>query len=355
MSGTDAKDRRLIKNDACVVITTIHPPTPAILAYIAISSIDVIVVADRKTPATAYAGLDCEFLSLERQRALAPAFDALLPYDHYARKNMGYLHAIRAGYGTIVESDDDNIPYEDWESASLRPSEVVDSSHFIVGGSQTVNPYQFFTETHVWARGLPLRRVLDVDARRRTTAVAPAGFFDDVTIIQGLADGDPDVDAIFRLTSRDSLSPLTFDRTRAFYKVAPTAFCPANTQNTVWRDRRDFPLLYLPSYVSFRFCDILKMYVAQAFVRRVGRSLVFQGATVFQDRNPHDSFADYLDECEMYLHVDRLIAMLEASVGTLAPGLHGLQSFYGELVGAGIVRDARELALLRAWCDALNG
>lgn len=343
-----------MRNDACVVITTINPPSPAVLAYIAIPAVDVIIVADKKTPDASYAGLDCEFLSLARQHELAPEFDAMLPCNHYARKNMGYLHAIRAGYNVIVESDDDNIPYDDWSTASLRPDEVKGASHFVVDGPQAVNPYQLFTETHVWPRGLPLRRVLDSDTRRQTTAIPAAGFFDDVSIVQGLADGDPDVDAIFRLTSRDSLSPMTFDKTKAYYKVGATGFCPANTQNTVWRDRRDFPLLYLPSFVSFRFCDILKMYIAQSFVRRDGRSMAFQGATVHQDRNPHDFFADYLDECEMYLHVDRLLALLDESVAALEPGPRGLHSLYAKLVAAGIVKDARELSLLQSWLDALG-
>ena len=344
----------MIRNDACVVITTINAPTPAVLAYIAIPDVDVIIVADRRTPVTAWDGLDCEFLSLARQRSLAPDFDALLPCDHYARTNMGYLYAMRAGYRVIVESDDDNIPHGDWSAASLRPDAVDEASHFVVGGTQVVNLYQLFTDTHVWPRGLPLRRVLDRDSRHQTAPVASAGFFDDVSIIQGLADGDPDVDAIFRLTSRDSLRPLTFDKVKAYYKVGPMACSPANTQNTVWRDRRDFGLLYLPSYVSFRFCDILKMYIAQAFLRREGRSLVLQGATVFQDRNPHDYFADYLDECEMHLHVDRLLALLDESVGTLEPGPRGLESIYGTLVAQGIVKDARELPLLRSWLAAIN-
>lgn len=343
-----------MQNDACVVITTIHPPTPAVLAYMAIPTVDVIIVADQKTPAAAYAGLDCEFLSLDRQRAIAPDFDAILPYDHYARKNMGYLYAIQAGYSVLVESDDDNIPYDHWLSASLRPDEREGATHFVVGGSQPVNSYQWFTETHVWPRGLPLRRVLDTDARHAAAAVPADGFFEDVSILQGLADGDPDVDAIFRLTSRDSLRPLTFEKTSAYYKLGPQSFCPANTQNTVWRDRRDFPLLYLPSYVSFRFCDILKMYIAQSFVRRDGRHLAFQGATVVQNRNPHDCFEDYLDECEMYLHVDRLIAVLKQFVGSVEPGPAGLVSLYRQLVAEEIVRDARELSLLQAWLAAIG-
>jgi hypothetical protein len=145
-----------------------------------------------------------------------------------------------------------------------------------------------------------------------------------------------------------------FDKINAYYKVGSSAFCPANTQNTVWRDRRDFPLLYVPSYVSFRFCDILKMYVAQAVLRRARRTLAYQGATVFQDRNPHDSFADFLEECQMYVNVDRLLALLDEATETVDLAPRAMRSLYTRLVDAGIVGDARELPLLQAWLEAIG-
>ena len=344
-----------MSNKACVIITTINAPTSAVLKYIADPSVDVIIVADRKTPEASYAGLDCVFLSVARQKELAPAFDALLPFNHYARKNMGYLWAARKGYACIIETDDDNIPYEDWTAKSVNPELAPGTTHFVVGGPKTVNLYRLFTDKHIWPRGLPLSRVLDQDSHRHATAAKSAGFFDDVSIIQGLADGDPDVDAIFRLTATESLSPVIFAKTCAYYKLGATQYCPGNTQNTVWRHRADFPLLYVPSYVSFRFCDILKMYIAQGFVRSAGRSMVFQGATVFQDRNPHDYFKDYLQECEMYVHVDRVIALLDEGLapGGFASGPDGLKLFYARLVTEGIVKDARELPLLAAWVEAL--
>jgi len=343
-------------NKACVIITTINAPTPSILRYVADPALDVIIVADRKTPEEAYAGLDCEFLSLARQKELAPAFDALLPFNHYSRKNMGYIWAARKGYECLIETDDDNLPYEDWTAKSVRPDHVANASHFAVVGPKFVNVYRLFTDKHIWPRGLPLSRVLDHDSHRHVQPASAKGFFDDVSIIQGLADGDPDVDAIFRLTAAESLSPVSFAKTGAYYKIGPTQYCPGNTQNTVWRHRADYPLLYVPSYVSFRFCDILKMYVAQAFVRHAGRSMVFQGATVFQDRNPHDYFKDYLQECEMYVHVDRLIVLLDEGLasGGFASGPDGLKAFYARLVSEGIVKDARELPLLAAWIEALG-
>jgi len=345
-----------MSNKACVIITTINAPTPAVLKYVADPSVDVIIVADRKTPEASYAGLGCEFLSVARQKELAPAFDALLPFNHYSRKNMGYLWAAHKGYECIIETDDDNIPYEDWTEKSVSPELAPATSHFLVGGPKAVNLYRLFTEKHIWPRGLPLSRVLDQDSHHHAQPVAANGFFDDVSIIQGLADGDPDVDAIFRLTAKESLSPVMFAKTGAYYKLGATQYCPGNTQNTVWRRRADFPLLYVPSYVSFRFCDILTMYIAQAFVRSAGRSMVFQGATVFQDRNPHDYFKDYLQECEMYVHVDRLIALLDEGLATggFASGPDGLKLFYARLVTEGIVQDTRELPLRAAWLKALD-
>ena len=81
---------------------------------------------------------------------------------------------------------------------------------------------------------------------------------------------------------------------------------------------------------------------------------MFQGATVFQDRNPHDCFADYLDECEMYVHVDRLIALMDDVTGAIEPGPRGLVTLYGTLVAEGIVKDAKEVALLQSWLDAVG-
>jgi len=335
----------------CVVITTINPPTPAILKYIAIREVDVIIVADTKTPDTDYKGLNCRFLSLKEQHIIAPAFDKLLPFNHYARKNIGYLYAIKNGYKTIIDTDDDNIPYDNWSARSLNPSLDLNALQYFLNGPKIVNIYKLFTNIHIWPRGLPLSRVLDKQTLISETLCTSNNYFDDISIIQGLADGDPDVDAIYRLTARESLEGIFFEKKDAYYKLSHHQYCPANTQNTIWRDQRDFHLLYIPSYVSFRFCDILKMYIAQSFVRRRGRHLAFQGATVFQDRNPHNYFKDYLDECEMYVHVDRLINLLDEFS---EPEPEGLYKFYSRLVNEKIIKDSSELPLLEAWLAAIN-
>ena len=102
----------------CIVVTTINKPTRAIKKIIERDDYDVIIVGDKKTPSD-YHGLNCIFLDVTKQRSLFPEFDAVLPFNHYARKNMGYLYAAINGYHVIAESDDDNIPYKGWGNIEL--------------------------------------------------------------------------------------------------------------------------------------------------------------------------------------------------------------------------------------------
>jgi hypothetical protein len=52
--------------------------------------------------------LNCIYLDVSSQKKLFPKLSELLPYNHYCRKNLGYLYAIKKGYKIIYETDDDN-------------------------------------------------------------------------------------------------------------------------------------------------------------------------------------------------------------------------------------------------------
>ena len=85
----------------CLIITTVNAPTKAIYEFIK-TDFEVIIVGDQKTPQD-YHDLDCIFLDMKEQEKLFPKFHQLLPINHYARKNMGYLYAITRGYDFIAE------------------------------------------------------------------------------------------------------------------------------------------------------------------------------------------------------------------------------------------------------------
>src|SRR5690606_1622426 len=115
------------------------------------------------------------------------------------RKNIGYLYAIAQGARVIYDTDDDNLPYEGrWELPTfLCERQLVTSDEYW-------NAYQYFTDEYIWPRGYPLRHV----GRSADYDLYEEGSHS-VGVWQGLADLDPDVDAIFRLIFGQ---PITFQR-----------------------------------------------------------------------------------------------------------------------------------------------
>ena len=73
--------------------------------------------------------------------------------------------------------------------------------------SHLYNPYPYFmTEgsnekliPDVWPRGFPLSKIHDSESFENTI-VKPHRDFDRIKVFQSLADHDPDVDAVFRMT-----------------------------------------------------------------------------------------------------------------------------------------------------------
>jgi len=90
-----------------IVVTTIHYPTESLKKLATLPDWHLVVVADKKTPSD-WSLNNCEFLSVERQLALNYKIIPLLPWNHYSRKNIGYLYAIEHGAKVIYDTDDDN-------------------------------------------------------------------------------------------------------------------------------------------------------------------------------------------------------------------------------------------------------
>jgi len=209
-----------------------------------------------------------------------------------------------------------------------------------------INVYRYFADGAIWPRGLPLDQIHGPLPAFETLAVQPA----DCPIQQGLANGNPDVDAIFRLVSpRD----VTFRPDRRL-ALGPGAWCPFNSQNTVWFPDA-FPLLYLPAHCSFRMTDIWRSFVAQRIGWENGWSLLFHQATVWQDRNPHNLMRDFEDEIPGYVNNTRIVttlADLPLVAGTAAMA-DNLIRCYEALIALGVVGES-ELPLLRGWLADLG-
>ena len=317
-------------------MTSIRPPTPQVEAFANQPGWETIYVADRKTPSfPSLAGL--RFFSVLAQQNSGFEIAQVLPWDHYARKNLGYIQAIRQGSVCIFDTDDDNLPIEPWKP---RPSS--DQVLEVVSGKKWVNIYAYFSKDKTWPRGFPLEQIGCFEMS--PTNPSKAG---EVVVWQGLVAGDPDVDAIFRLTRPERVEFLPSPSV-----VLPAgSYCPFNSQNTLW-EQPAFPYLYLPSTVSFRFTDILRGFVAQRCFWAHGWRLGFQAVTAIQERNPHDLLMDFQDELPCYLTASRVASILD-KLELSDEATHNLRLCYEVLADDGIVQ-SQELTILDKWLADLH-
>jgi|SRR5947209_4888886 len=326
-----------------IVVTSINAPNAALRALAegaAACGFQFIVCGDTKSPRD-FSLPGCRFLSVEAQVATGLRFAEICPVRTYARKNIGYLAAIKNGANLIVETDDDNLPRPGFFASRHRRHDVPS-----VAGGGWLNVYRYFSEANIWPRGLPLdmiqRAVPEFD-KLETQQV-------DCPIQQGLADENPDVDAIYRLILT---LPQNFRQDRRV-ALGNGTWCPFNSQNTSWWSDA-FALLYLPVHCSFRMTDIWRGFVAQRIAWENGWHILFHEPTMWQERNEHNLMRDFADEVPGYLHNDRIRRALEET--PLAGGLgnisRDLRKCYDTLIALEVV-GADEAPLLDAWIADLE-
>ena len=325
---------KIIKNMNAVVVTSINSPTKSVQEFASINNLQLYVVGDKKTPTNwKYPGVI--YLSPADQEADQYEISNRLPFNHYSRKMIGYLHAINDGADFIIDTDDDNIPYENYSFPVFSGSfnTIIDKNN------DFVNIYELFTEMKIWPRGLPLdlinKKTINTEKLKQQNS--------EIGIWQGLADNDPDVDAIYRLTSD---IPCNFEK-RAPVVLEEGIVCPFNTQNTKIR-KELFPLLYLPSTVTFRYTDILRGLVAQPIMWLYNYKLGFSEATVFQERNPHNYFKDFLSEIPMYQTTRDVVDVVKRSLDPDVSINENLIKAYEALKEINVV-EKEEIELLNCW------
>jgi hypothetical protein len=330
-----------MKNTA-LVITSIATDSHPVLKQYALETkehnVAFVMIGDTKSPAQ-FSLEGCDFYSVSRQKNLSFTLARELPFKHYARKNLGYLVAIQYGAEIIIETDDDNIPLADF----WQPRTLTQQARVLKDTSWT-NVYQYFLDANIWPRGFAL------EALREPLPPLPNSSTIECPVQQGLADDNPDVDAIYRLTQP---LPIQFNK---FDNVAlgDNAICPFNSQNTTWF-KEAFALLYLPSYCSFRMTDIWRSFIAQRILWTCGWTVLFHNSTVRQERNDHSLMGDFKDEISGYtnnLEIMQTLNQLDLARGVQEiPG--NLRKCYQALVQKAFI-GPEELPLVEAWLHDLE-
>lgn len=319
-------------NKNFAVVTTINSPTKAIEVLYEKFGENLIIVADEKTPK------DWNYKNVIPIETVVDKPYA--PTNHYARKNLGYMHAIRSGAELVYDTDDDNIPNENWYVRS------VNNLVGIANNEGWQNVYNHFTDKKIWPRGFSLLHLQNNNNISYDSIQARKS-----SIQQGLSDGEPDVDAIWRLTSKLNVS---FKKNRSVY-LKKNTWCPFNSQST-WFFPKAYPLLYLPVYSTFRMTDIWRSFISQRCLWEIGEGVTFHSPSeVFQDRNEHDLLKDFEDEIPGYLKNDLIVEIL--SDLKLKQGeediCHNLLACYDALVRKDIL-PSMEINSVKEWIKDYN-
>jgi len=304
------------------VITTINDFQNTLISKIKYPAI---IVGDLKTNQETYCGFN--YIEADYDSKLS----RLLPFNHYARKNLGYIAVKKSD--CIIDTDDDTFPSKDIFSWKNFKRDIVTSP-------ATPNVLRLFTDQKIWPRGFPLEEINNKQAiEARPTNLEPS-------VVQSLVAGNPDVDAIWRLTREQKVQ---FADNKCFV-LDNNVFTQGNTQATLWIDPSIYYLLYIPSTVSFRFCDILKMYVAQRCLWELGKNMAVCSPIFHQERNQHNLLDDFNSEISMYLQTSKLIDILQSI--KLEGKKEDLLTVYEELCKNNIV-DSSELDILSEWLSSM--
>ena len=283
------------------------------------------------------------FLTTGQQDAMFPYLSKTIPWNHFARKNIGYMYAIKHSATHIWDFDDDNI-----NILPLRLAKTVDykipCKH---SAYHVINPYPYFNvnESYVWPRGFPLEEI-----RNRATLpnLCDSNRSRQIAVIQSLANIQPDVDAIYRFT-RDT--PFSFEatpKTHPLFLVPRFSFAPFNAQATLWMTE-GFRYMALPTTVTGRVSDIWRSYIAQYFFHRMSAYLAFAPPYVDQNRNPHDYRLDFKEELHLYQKSNELVRFLASDK------IHAfdIQQLYIDLYERGFI-EKEDIDFIQAWVQTFD-
>lgn len=280
-------------NKKYIVTTTINPPTLAMHKFSRKEDWKLIVVGDKKTPHRDYESLNCIYLHPDDQEKRYSKLSKTIGWNSIQRRNIGFVEAYNLGADIVATVDDDNIPYDDWgKNVVVGQTVEIDFYNSDLG---VCDPLSVTEHTNIWHRGYPIDMVPYRDR------VSYGGKLKRKVLVQAdLWDGDPDVDAMVRLGIRPIVK---FDKIQNPYGFR--CYSPFNSQNT-FIAREALPYYSVFPHVG-RMDDIWGGYVLQYYYPN---SVVYNKASVYQDRNKQDLVTNLEKEIIGYRYTTDLIQNL---------------------------------------------
>jgi hypothetical protein len=262
-----------------IITTTINEPTEATIKFCNIADkkdFTFVIIGDTKTPHDSYQNLvdvynNVVYLTPMEQDKLYPELSEIIGWRTIQRRNIGFVYAYQNGADVVATVDDDNIPYESWGDNILLGQEI-EVDEFENLSCPYFDAISTTEHNDLWHRGFPIEHLqvknnIEYKGKVKMIPLVQAEFWD----------GDPDIDAICRLSKK----PIV--KFKPFESFTTKQLTPFNSQNTFLH--RSVLKHYSVFPYTGRMDDIWGSYVMQ---HHFPNSVIFAKASVYQARNPQD-------------------------------------------------------------------
>jgi len=282
----------------CIVTTTINSPTEATFKFCEKSDWIFIIVGDQNTPHNEYFKLEEQFrnvkyLTPEYQENKYKELSDAIGWKSIERRNIGFVEAYKLGAKIIATVDDDNIPYNLWGVNVLVNQEI--EVDLYTPKLNVFDPLSVTKDNYVWHRGFPIeylqeRHLVEYKGKIKRKVLVQADLWD----------GDPDIDAIARL----SFKPILKYNINVPY--CSNKISPFNSQNT-FLAREIIPYYAVLPFIG-RLDDVWGSYILQYYFPN---SVIYNKASVYQERNIQDLVTNLENEIIGYRNTLKLINNLK--------------------------------------------
>ena len=224
-----------------------------------------------------------------------------------------------------------------------------------------------------WPRGYPLDKIKadvkltqsapsSVQTASKSAPAAPVGTAPSVTpttpvklkssevgVIHYLANHEPDLDAVYKLTQP---LPLDFPMRGVSPVIVPkNVFCPYNTQSSLFLHNSFWSLL-LPTSLYSRISDIYRGYIAQKISSKYNLRLIIHPPIVTHVHTKRDILLDLHNETPLYLRVKQLLLTLQQWKPTGTSILGDIEQAYILLYEHGYL-SIQDVELVQEWLVTL--
>lgn len=281
-----------------IVTTTINSPTIATQKFCKIAQekqYTFFIVGDKKTPHDLYQNLErkygtsVKYVHPDEQEYNFKDLSDNIGWNSIQRRNIGFIYALKNNAEIVATVDDDNIPYDSWSSDLYIGQEIECDLYETSNG--VFDPLSVTNYPQLWHRGFPIDLLLE-----KNSYVYKGKNYIKPLIQADLWDGDPDIDAMCRLNHKPLVK---FNISEPYYS---TSVSPFNSQNT-FLHQSVMKYYYVLPHVG-RMDDIWPSYAIQ---KKFPNSLIYNTASVYQDRNPQDLIKNLENEIIGYRNTLKLI------------------------------------------------